>query len=249
MKRYFFKISYDGTSYFGWQKQPKQLSIQETIEKDLSKIHSLREVSIVGCGRTDAGVHAKEYYFHWESETAINKTEIKYKLNKMLPDGICIHEIYEVENEAHARFSAKERSYEYLINTSKNPFTSYHSWYISKKLDVAKMNAAANLLIGKKDFTSFAKIHTDVNNHICQLNYAKWIQKGDQITFEIRANRFLRNMVRAIVGTCVDVGFNKIQLDEFKRIIEAKERQQASSSAPAKGLYLSKVIYDLELKN
>ena len=111
------------------------------------------------------------------------------------------------------------------------------------------MNAAASLLIGTKDFSSFAKIHTDVNNHMCQLNYAKWVQKGNQITFEIRANRFLRNMVRAIVGTCVDVGFNKIQLDEFKRIIESKERQQASGSAPAKGLYLSKVTYDLELKN
>lgn len=249
MYRYFFKISYDGTSYFGWQKQPKQISIQETIEKDLSKIHSLKEINIVGCGRTDAGVHAKEYYFHWEFEKSINKQDIKYKLNKMLPNGICIHDIYEVPNDIHARFSAKERSYEYLINTSKNPFTSYHSWYISQNLDVDKMNAAARLLIGKKDFTSFAKIHTDVKNHICQLNYAKWVQKGDQVIFEIRANRFLRNMVRAIVGTCVDVGLNKIKLDEFKEIIESKDRQKASGSAPAKGLYLSKVIYDVELKN
>ncbi|MBT5438444.1 tRNA pseudouridine(38-40) synthase TruA [Crocinitomicaceae bacterium] len=249
MKRYFFKISYDGTSYFGWQKQPKQVSIQETIEKDLSKIHSLKEMSIVGCGRTDAGVHAKEYYFHWECEKAINESDIKYKMNKMLPSGICIQDVFEVSGETHARFSAKERSYEYLINTSKNPFAANHSWYIHQKLDLDKMNDAASLLIGTKDFTSFAKIHTDVNNHICQLNYAKWVQKGNQITFEIRANRFLRNMVRAIVGTCVDVGLNKIQLEEFKRIIEAKNRQQASGSAPAKGLYLNKVTYDLELKN
>ena len=244
MKRYFFKISYDGSSYFGWQKQPKQISIQETIEKDLSKIHSLKDISIVGCGRTDAGVHAKEYFFHWDSKAIIDIQDIKYKLNKMLPNSISVHEIYEVPVTMHARFSARERTYEYHINTSKNPFTVKQSWYINQKLDLRKMNEAASLLIGEKDFSSFAKIHTDVKNHICQLNYAIWNINGNQLTFEIRANRFLRNMVRAIVGTCIDVGLNKIKLNEFKKIIESKNRQKASTSAPANGLYLSKVIYD-----
>lgn len=247
MNRYFFKISYDGTSFFGWQKQPKQISIQETIESDLSKIHSLKEISIVGCGRTDTGVHAKEYFFHWDHESTIDKDEIRYKLNKMLPKSISIHEIHEVPNDIHARFSARERTYIYLINSSKNPFTATQSWYVNHKLDVPKMNEAASLLIGEKDFSSFAKIHTDVNNHICQLNYAKWTKEGTTIKFEIRANRFLRNMVRAIVGTCVDVGLKKVSIDEFQEIINAKNRQSASTSAPASGLYLDKVSYDLDL--
>ena len=247
MKRYFFKISYDGTSFFGWQKQPNQISIQETIESDLSKIHSLEEISIVGCGRTDTGVHAHEYFFHWDYKESIDKENIKYKLNKMLPKSISIHEITEVPIDMHARFSAVQRTYIYLIHTSKNPFNAAKSWYINQDLDVSKMNEAAELLIGEKDFSSFAKIHTDVKNHICQLSYAKWTQKEDKISFEISANRFLRNMVRAIVGTCVDVGLNKLSIEQFEEIIKKKDRQSASTSAPALGLYLNNVKYELEL--
>ena len=247
MKRYFFKISYDGTSFFGWQKQPNQISIQETIESDLSKIHSLKEISIVGCGRTDTGVHAHEYFFHWDYKESIDKENIKYKLNKMLPKSISIHEITEVSIDMHARFSAVQRTYIYLIHASKNPFNAAHSWYINQELDISKMNKAAELLIGEKDFSSFAKTHTDVKNHICQLSYAKWTQKEDKISFEISANRFLRNMVRAIVGTCVDVGLNKLSIEQFEEIIDKKDRQSASTSAPALGLYLNKVKYELEL--
>ena len=246
MKRYFFKISYDGTSFFGWQNQPKQITVQETIESNLSKIHSHRKISIAGCGRTDTGVHAKEYFFHWDDNDGIDLKEIKYKLNKMLPKSIAVHSIQEVPMDMHARFSAKERTYQYHINTVKHPFLAEQSWFVNQKLDVSKMNAAAALLIGKKDFGAFAKIHADVNNHICDLNYIKWTENDQKIIFEIRANRFLRNMVRAIVGTLVDVGLNKINIEEFQEIIDSKNRQKASTSAPAKGLYLWKVRYHLE---
>lgn len=243
MKRYLFKISYSGTSFFGWQKQPSQITIQETIETNLSKIHSLKEIGIVGCGRTDTGVHAKEYFFHWDCESKIDLEQIQYKLNKMLPDSIAIHGIEEVSDDLHARFSAKLRTYRYIIHTDKTPFFAEQSWHISQHLDIDKMNAAAEMLVGEKDFSSFAKIHTDVKNHICKLYRAQWNQNKNEISFEIQANRFLRNMVRAIVGTSVDVGLNKISLSEFQEIIESKDRQKASGSAPAKGLFLWEVNY------
>ena len=245
MFRYLFKISYDGSSFFGWQKQVEQITVQQTIEENLSKIHSLRETNIIGCGRTDTGVHAKEYYFHWDSEEFINKETIQYKLNKMLPNSIAVLSIQEVNIDFHARFSAVKRTYRYFINGDKNPFVSAQSWQISQQLNIDNMNASAQLLIGEKDFSSFAKIHTDVKNHICNVSYAKWKAKGKEISFEISANRFLRNMVRAIVGTCVDVGLNKMSIQEFKEIIDSKDRQKGSGSAPAQGLFLWTVDYKI----
>ena len=244
MFRYLFKISYDGSSYFGWQKQPEQNTIQQTIEENLSKIHSLQETNIIGCGRTDTGVHAKEYFFHWDSEEIIDKENIQYKLNKMLPKSIAIQSIREVTTDFHARFSAVKRTYRYFINGEKNPFVATQSWQISQNLNLQNMNNAAQLLIGEKDFSSFAKIHTDVNNHICNVSHAKWIANGNEVYFEISANRFLRNMVRAIVGTCVDVGLNKISIQEFQEIIESKDRQKGSGSAPPQGLFLWTVDYE-----
>jgi len=244
MFRYLFKISYDGSSFFGWQKQPKQITLQQTIEENLSKIHSLQETNIVGCGRTDTGVHAKEYFFHWDSEEIINKENIQYKLNKMLPKSIAILSIQEINSDFHARFSALKRTYRYFINGDKNPFVATQSWQISQALDVDAMNAAAQLLIGEKDFSSFAKIHTDVQNHMCKVSYAKWTSNGTDFSFEISANRFLRNMVRAIVGTCVDVGLNKISVKEFEQIIDSKDRQKGSGSAPSQGLFLWTVDYE-----
>ena len=243
MLRYLFKISYDGNSFFGWQKQPEQNSIQQTIEENLSKIHSLKETHIIGCGRTDTGVHAKEYFFHWDSEEAVDTENIQYKLNKMLPKSIAIQSIRAVNTDFHARFSAVKRTYRYFINGDKDPFIATQSWQISQNLNLQNMNNAAQLLIGEKDFSSFAKIHTDVKHHICKVSYAKWVANGNEVYFEISANRFLRNMVRAIVGTCVDVGLNKISIQEFQEIIESKDRQNGSGSAPAQGLFLWTVEY------
>jgi len=243
MKRYFFKISYNGTSFFGWQKQKSERSIQQTIEQNISKIQSNKEVTIVGCGRTDTGVHAKEYFFHWDNANGIQIEQLQYKLNKMLPDTISIHDIFIVESDLHARFSAYQRTYRYNIHQEKDPFLIDRSWYIAQKLDLKKMNDAAQLLIGEKDFSSFAKTKTDVKHHICKLYDAQWSQQENSLVFEIRANRFLRNMVRAIVGTCIDVGLNKLSLKEFEKIISDKNRQEASSSAPPQGLFLWKVDY------
>ncbi len=244
MHRYLFEISYDGSGFYGWQKQPGKETIQETIENALSKIHSLKAMRIYGCGRTDTGVHAKEYFFHWDTEGQIEVENIKYKLNKMLPKKIAVHSIREVDHELHARYSAVRRTYKYFIDTGKDPFIAGKSWRIPQKLDLEAMNAASSFLLGKKDFSSFAKIHTDVKNHMCKVSYATWSIQEKEIIFEIRANRFLRNMVRAIVGTCIDVGLHKIDLIEFKEIIHAKDRQRGSGSAPAEGLFLWKVEYD-----
>jgi tRNA pseudouridine38-40 synthase len=243
MKRYFFKISYKGTSFFGWQKQSSEISVQETIEENISKVQSHKDVSIVGCGRTDTGVHAKEYFFHWDDKDGIDIEQMQYKLNKMLPESISVHDIFNVKIDQHARFSATQRTYRYFIHKEKDPFLIEKSWHIAQALDLKKMNDAAQLSIGEKDFSSFAKTNTDVKHHICQLQDAQWFQKENGLIFEVRANRFLRNMVRAIVGTCVDVGLNKLTLQEFEKIITDKDRQKASGSAPAQGLFLWNVDY------
>ena len=243
MKRYFFKISYDGTSYFGWQKQPKQISIQETIEKDLSKIHSLKEMSIVGCGRTDAGVHAKQYFFHVDLENSEDPLVFVLKLNRMLPENIFIKEMKSVESDLHARFSAKKRTYRYYLHHQKDPFKEELSWYFPQKIDIDQMNKAANFFLGEKDFCSFAKVHTDVKTTICTVYSAKWHTEENGLYFEISANRFLRNMVRAIVGTLLEVGAGKIPLEEIQTILSAKNRQEAAVSVPAHGLFLWEILY------
>jgi tRNA pseudouridine38-40 synthase len=244
MKRYFFQIQYRGTNYFGWQRQPDAVSVQETIETDLRKLFT-EDICIVGCGRTDTGVHASDYYFHVDFPVYDDLDHLQFKLNRMLPNDIAIVRIIEVQQDAHARFDAVSRTYQYFVHQTKHPFIEGLSTYIPQPVHVEKMNQAAKLLIGKMDFTSFSKLHTDVKTNICEVTAAEWtMMKNGQLRFTITANRFLRNMVRAIVGTLLDVGMERIQPTEVQQIIVAKNRQSAGKSAPAHGLFLAKVEYD-----
>ena len=244
MKRYFFEISYRGTNFYGWQRQPREISIQEEIENSLSKLFSNRPISVLGCGRTDTGVHAKQFFFHAELVEIDSKTQFMFKLNRLLPDSIVVHNIEEVSIDKHARFDAKERTYRYFIHQKKDAFINSISWYLPQKLNFEKMNDAALVLIGTKDFTSLSKLHTDVKTNICTITKAKWTQHSDnEWFFEISADRFLRNMVRATVGTLIEVGLEKIEPSAIHGIIEAKDRQAAFTSVPAHGLFLWEITY------
>lgn len=244
MKRYFFKISYNGTDFFGWQRQPKQNSVQEEIETALSKLHSNTEIPIVGCGRTDTGVHAKQYFFHVDLQDIEDLVHLKFKLNRMLPDSIVVHDIEEVPSDKHARFDARSRTYRYFIHLSKDAFINEFSWHCPQQLDFEKMNEACKYFIGKQDFTSLSKLHTDVKTNICSVSKAQWVCVSENVWyFEIAADRFLRNMVRATVGTLLDVGLHKIEPEQIKEILEAKDRGAASTSVPAHGLFLWEIIF------
>ncbi|RFC55058.1 tRNA pseudouridine(38-40) synthase TruA [Brumimicrobium aurantiacum] len=242
-KRLFFRCAYDGTHYSGWQKQPNAKTIQGEIEEKLSRLFGNQSVDIVGCGRTDAGVHASQSYFHADLPTNFAPDQLRYKLNNMLPLDIAINEIVEVAEDAHARFDATRRTYYYFLHQHKLPFHQNDSWYYPRKLDVEKMNEATQFLLGRQDFTSFSKLHTDVNNNFCDISFAEWKHVGDQLRFEIRANRFLRNMVRAIVGTLLEVGNGSIAPEEVRNIIAKEDRGAAGCSVPAKGLFLQKIKY------
>lgn len=241
--RLFFQCSYDGCNYSGWQKQPNAITIEEEIEKKLAQLFPKEEIKIVGCGRTDAGVHSLQSFFHIDLPQNYSLSQLHFKLNNMLPKDIAIDNIFEVDDEAHARFDATKRTYHYFIHQNKSPFLQNNSWFFPHKLNVEDMNEAANLLLGKQDFTSFSKLHTDVNNNFCEIYSAKWEFVGKQLRFEICANRFLRGMVRAIVGTLLEVGQGKIEIFDIQSIIQAKNRSEAGCSVPAKGLYLAKVEY------
>lgn len=239
--RYFLEFSYNGKNYFGWQRQPKQISVQEVLENVLSTL--LRQtISITGAGRTDTGVHAKQMFAHFDFEDDLPGNLVQ-RLNSFLPQGIAVLKIHPVKSEAHARFDATDRTYHYFVQIGKNPFNADYAWQIHSEIDLKKMNEAAQSLIGKKDFSSFAKLHTDVKTHICDIKSVKWERTENELKFTITADRFLRNMVRAITGTLVDVGKGKITLEEFNNIIEQKDRSFASGSAPAQGLYLAEVVY------
>lgn len=242
MKRYFFEISYDGAAFNGWQIQPKEVSVQQTIEGVLTKLNRLTPVAIVGCGRTDTGVHASSYIFHADLDEILF-SELKYKMNKMLPSTIAVHRIWEVPGDLHARFSATKRMYHYFIHTDKNPFKHNYSTYYPFDLDVEAMNEAALCLLGVHDFTTFSKLNSDVKTYICTVYEAKWYKSEGGYRFEYQANRFLRNMVRATVGTLLDVGTGKITPHQFEAIFKSLDRKKCAGSAPAQGLYLSKVEY------
>jgi tRNA pseudouridine38-40 synthase len=244
MQRYFFELSYKGTDFHGWQIQPNAHSVQEEIESKLSRLHSNQPVKVVGCGRTDTGVHAYHYILHVDIPEVADTDLLMMKLNKMLPESIAISKIYPVSEDQHARFSATARTYRYFVHSKKNPFLSESSWHVSQQLDIERMNEAAKHLIGKQDFTSLSKLHTDVKTNICDVRSAKWVREDDHsIYFEIEADRFLRNMVRATVGTLVDVGLGRLTPDDIPTILAAKDRQAASTSVPAHGLYLWKIEY------
>lgn len=241
--RYFIRFSYNGTHYHGWQYQPNAVSVQETMNKALSTILNTN-IDLVGAGRTDTGVHASEMFAHFDTETALDATAVVHKLNSFLPKDIAVFGIIAVHADAHARFDAKKRTYHYHINTRKDAFLQEQSWYYQQNLDIGLMNAAARLLLDHTDFQCFSKSNTDVNTYNCDITEAFWVAEGDRLVFTISADRFLRNMVRAIVGTLVNIGLHKITLEDFVRIIESKNRSEAGFSVPAHGLFLTSIVYD-----
>jgi tRNA pseudouridine38-40 synthase len=240
--RYFFEISYSGSNYNGWQNQANALGVQQVVEETLSKL--LREkISIVGSGRTDTGVHCVQQFFHADIEKGIERQDLIVRLNSFLPKDIAIRDILPVKPDAHARYDARERGYEYHITTRKNPLLIGRAYYFFKKCDISLMNEAAALLVGEHDFASFSKVKTDVNHFRCIIKKARWEKTGDMLVFTISANRFLRGMVRAVVGTLLEVGAQKISLKEFQSIIKSKDRKKAGMNVPAEGLYLMHVKY------
>jgi tRNA pseudouridine38-40 synthase len=240
--RYFFEISYNGSYYHGWQNQANAIGVQQVVENALSKL--LRErIEIVGSGRTDTGVHCTQQYFHADIKSEFEADAFIIRLNSFLPRDIAIQQIMRVKPEAHARYDAIERSYEYKITQVKNPFLTGYAYYFFKEVDITRMNQAAALLLGVQDFECFSKVKTDVNNFICDIKMAKWNQKSGLLVFEITANRFLRGMVRAIVGTLLDIGCGKITVADFETIIKSKDRRKAGMNVPPEGLYLKEVKY------
>ncbi len=246
--RYFIQLSYKGTNFHGWQYQPNALSVQETVESKLAIILQ-QKIPLTGAGRTDTGVHARFYVAHFEVDTDIETVILTRKLNMMLPSDIAVQTIFEVDNNLHARFDALRRTYEYYFHFAKDPFLQDISLYSSHKLDVETMNLAANELFHYTDFTSFSKLHTDVKTNNCQIYKAEWRKAGNNLIFTIEADRFLRNMVRAIVGTLVEIGKHKMTIAEFKNIIERKNRNGAGMSMPAHGLFLTKIDYQKEVND
>jgi tRNA pseudouridine38-40 synthase len=242
--RFFIQLSYNGTNYHGWQYQPNATSVQETLTKALEVVLNDKTIEIMGAGRTDTGVHACQMFAHFDYENPIDAKTIIHKLNSFLPKDIAVSNIIHVHDNAHARFDAKQRTYEYKINLSKNVFIDQLSWYYNKELNVDAMNDAAKLLLKFIDFQCFSKVHTDVNTFNCKITSAFWIIENGQMIFTISADRFLRNMVRSIVGTLVDVGLGKISKTDFQTIIESKDRKKAGFSVPAHGLYLTEIKYD-----
>ena len=245
MKRYFIHLSYHGANYCGWQVQPDAPSVQGELERCLSlKLH--QPISVTGCGRTDTGVHARNYYAHFDCpDGLINVDDLAERLNAFLPLDIVIHRIWEVSPEQHARFDAVSRTYQYYITQKKNPFHQNDAYYLHAELDVDQMQKAADLLKGFTDFTSFSKLHTQVKTNNCKIMEARWFRVPDEdlLVFRIKADRFLRNMVRAIVGTLLEVGRGKMGLDEFQEIILRKDRCSAGESVPAHALFLEEVAY------
>lgn len=244
MQRYFVELSYNGSTFFGWQRQPNQISVQEEIENAFTKLNSNASVSVVGCGRTDAGVHANHYVMHVDLEEIKDMDHLIFKLNRILPDSIVIHSIRPVSDEMHARFKAISRTYRYFMNSKKDPFKQGISWCFAQTLDFEAMNQAGELLLGTKDFTSFSKVNTDVKTNICTVSKAQWIQvDAYNFYFEITADRFLRNMVRATVGTLLEIGTGKMTPESILKVLEEMDRGAAAISVPAHGLFLWEVCY------
>jgi tRNA pseudouridine38-40 synthase len=242
MPRFFFEISYLGTPYNGWQSQSNATGVQSIVEKAMSTV--LREtVAVVASGRTDTGVHCAQQFFHADIEKPFDTSKLIVQLNSFLPKFIAIRSIRKVKPDASARYDAVERSYVYRITRVKDPLAVGYSYYYFKAADVKAMNRAAALLIGTHDFQCFSKVKTDVNHFVCTIKSAKWNQKGDSLVFTIVANRFLRGMVRAVVGTLLDVGSGKLTVADFRNIIRSKDRGNAGMNVPPEGLYLMKVKY------
>ncbi len=244
--RYFIELSYDGAAYCGWQRQREDPSVQQTLEQALTTL--LRTATeVVGCGRTDTGVNASYYVAHFDCDKALDCKQLMYKLNLVLPHDVAVSAVRLVQDNAHARFDAIGREYTYYISQRKNPFRRYSAWQYYVSLDVEKMNRAAEVLLRYDDFTSFAKLNSNNKTNICHIKEALWTRAEDDanvLVFRIRADRFLRNMVRAIVGTLVDVGRGRLTVEDFEHIVAARDLSLSSAGAPAQGLFLSDVQYD-----
>ncbi|WP_242926350.1 tRNA pseudouridine(38-40) synthase TruA [Pontibacter vulgaris] len=240
--RYFLEIAYDGTRFHGWQVQPNALSVQEVLDDCLSKV--LRQpISSTGSGRTDTGVHASQQFVHFDVAQQLDTEQMVYRFNRLLPDDVVARNLYLVPDEAHARFDAFARTYHYHIMLAKNPFKRYYATYLNRLPDVEKMNQAAAILLKYEDFTTFSKVKGDTKHYNCNIYEAAWSQEGEELRFTIRANRFLRGMVRLVVGTLLDVGRGKLTVEGFEEVIASQDRSKASGAAPAEGLYLAKVEY------
>jgi tRNA pseudouridine38-40 synthase len=243
--RYFLRLAYDGTGFHGWQRQPNAVTVQQTLEEAMSMM--LRStVLLTGAGRTDTGVHAGEFFAHFELGSLLvlaEREKLVFRLNRYLGGEIAVFEILPVRWDAHARFSASSRTYRYCIAKVPNPFRHLYTHHINGEVDIALMNRGAGMLMDYQDFTSFSKVDTDTMTNICKISYAQWEMEGTELVFTITADRFLRNMVRAIVGTLLQLGKGKISLPELKQIIESKNRSNAGDSVPGKGLTLHRIIY------
>ncbi len=247
--RYFIQIAYNGAAYNGWQIQPNGNTVQQQLQDGLLAIAGIRG-GVTGCGRTDAGVHASNFYAHFNSEVAFTEeelTKLEFRLNRFLPQDIAVFSIVPVVAGAHARYSATWRQYEYLIIRKKDPFNFHHAYSVNGDLDIGKMNKAAALMSGRHDFQCFSKVNTQVNNYFCNIKHVLWEEQGHILKFTIRSDRFLRNMVRAVVGTLLDVGRGKISRTEFQQILNSRNRSEAGYSVPAKGLTLTGVGYPKEI--
>lgn len=243
MQRFFICLKYDGTAYHGWQVQPNASSVQAELELALSTL--LREsVKVVGAGRTDTGVHARMMTAHFDTEKEVDCPQMAYKLNRLLPRDISVGHVVPVPQDMHARFSALSRTYHYYVHTNKDPFLRAYSFELPYKVDFAKMNLAASVLLSVDDFAAFCKSNSDAKTTLCNVTCAQWVQDSEtQWHFIITANRFLRNMVRAVVGTLIDVGRGRINIDEFNRVITGRNRQNAGDSMPGNALFLENIEY------
>lgn len=240
--RFFFEIAYHGGNYNGWQSQQNALGVQSVVEDVMSKVFRT-QVNIVGSGRTDTGVHCEQQFFHADLAEDFDREQLMQKLNSFLPKDIAIRSIRAVKQDASARYDAVERTYRYQITRVKNPFLTEFSLHYFKPLEIGNMNRAASLLVGEHDFQCFSKVKTDVNHFICDVRKAGWTEKDDELIFRISANRFLRGMVRAIVGTLLDVGTGRISYKEFVSILRSRDRRNAGANAPAHALFLERVRY------
>ena len=245
--RYFIELSYNGTAYFGWQKQPKVISVQEVIERGLSLLLKETE-AIMGAGRTDTGVHAKQMFAHFDTDVVFNEADLVFKLNSFLPKDIAIQSVFKVKPDAHARFNALSRTYLYRISMQKNVFNFDNAYFVKQVLDVEKMQEASKILFQYTDFQCFSKVNTDVKTFNCELMQADWFFENAELHFVIKADRFLRNMVRAIVGTMVQIGLGKLEVEDLHTIIKSKNRSEAGFSVPAHALYLTKIEYPNDIK-
>jgi tRNA pseudouridine38-40 synthase len=241
--RYFLEVAYDGTRFHGWQVQPNALTVQQVLEDCLRTVFRLPHVETIGSGRTDTGVHATQQWVHVDLPQVISPADIQHKLNRILPADIAIGQVLPVGPGAHTRFDAISRTYEYRITLQRNPFLVNHATFLSRVPDVAQMNAAALALLNLEDFTTFSKVKGDTLHYRCTITQAHWRQEGDLLIFTIKANRFLRGMVRLVVGTLLDVGKGKLTVAQFREAIERQDRKLASGAAPAEGLFLHKVEY------